>query len=100
MAENEPKMPPAETGTGKTQPAKPMYGPGVLMVIGLGLLVIAAWCGHDYFNPKEEWVKGGHTGTIYMQFAGMVAFGAAAIYSFVLAAVRSKKPAAGPPPEA
>ncbi|HUU11140.1 MAG TPA: hypothetical protein VM431_11470 [Phycisphaerae bacterium] len=90
MAQNETSQ------NAEARPQKQPYGPGVLMVIGLFLVIIAAWCAHDYFNPKEEWVKAEQTATIYFQLVGMIVFGAAAVYTLILAAVRSKKGAGGP----
>jgi len=83
------------TGGPKKQP----YGPGILMVLGLFTLVIAAWCGYD-LATKEEWQEGGKTGTIVFNWAGMIGFGLAAVYAFVLAAMRSKGAAAGSSPTA
>ena len=77
-------------------PEKRPFSPGVLMVLGLFLLVIAAWCGYDVMT-KEDWAKEGKTGTILMNWIGLVPFGIGGIYAFVLAAVRSKRGAAEPP---
>jgi hypothetical protein len=70
-------------------PAKKPYGPGVLMALGLFLLLVAAWCGYD-LATKEEWEEEGKTTAIVFNWVGMIGFGAAAVYMFVLAAVRSK----------
>lgn len=86
---DQPSKPPA---SGK--PKKTPYSPGVLMVFGLGLLIVAAWCGYD-LATKEEWQKEGMTGTILFNWVGMVAFGLVAVYLFVLAAKRAKGGAAG-----
>ena len=83
------------TGGPKKQP----YGPGILMVLGLFMLVIAAWCGYD-LATKEEWQEEGKTGAIVFNWAGMIVFGLAAVYAFVLAAIRSKGAAAGSFPTA
>ena len=94
MAEN--PTPPGEA----TPPAREPYGPGVLMVLGLFCLIVAAWCGNDYFNPKEEWVKTGQQFTIGINGVGMVAGAAGAIYAFVLAALRARKGQGKTPGEA
>jgi len=69
------------------------------MVLGLFMLVIAAWCGYD-LATKEEWQEEGKTGAIAFNWAGMIGFGLAAVYAFVLAAKRSKGAAAGSSPTA
>jgi len=90
MADNEPVQ------TQETPPPKQPFSPGVLMVLGLFLLVIAAWCGYDLYS-KEDWVKAEKTGTILMNWVGLVVFAIGALYAFILAAVRSKKGAAEAP---
>ena len=90
MADNEPVQ------TQETPPPKQPFSPGVLMVLGLFLLVIAAWCGYDLYS-KEAWVKEGATYKIVINWAGLVVFAIGAIYAFILAAVRSKKGVAGAP---
>jgi hypothetical protein len=84
MAENPPPT------TGEQQPPRQPYGPGVLMMFGLACLGVAVWCGMDFFYPKEDWVKGGQTGTIWMNGIGMTLFAVVAIYCFVLAAIRAR----------
>ena len=88
MTEPQPQKPADE------RPAKKPYGPGVLMALGLFLLLVAAWCGYD-LATKEEWEEEGKTATILFNWVGMFGFGVAAVYMFVLAAVRSKAGAAG-----
>jgi hypothetical protein len=78
-------------------PAKQPYGPGVLMVLGLGLLVLAGWCGYDLY-AREEWVEEGHTGTIMMNWGGLIAGAVGSVYVFALAVIRSRKAAGTPPP--
>ena len=80
------------TGKEAVPTKKTRYGPGLLMVFGLALLVVAAWCGYD-LSTREEWVKEGRTGAILFNWGGMIVAAAAAVYAFILAAVRAKKPA-------
>ena len=89
MAENEPKKVPAGP-----PPRKP-YGPGVLMIFGLALLAIAAWCAKDSFWPPESWIKEQRTGTIWFNKIALIPSLLGAIYAFVLAAIRSRKGAGG-----
>jgi len=84
MAEASPKP------SGSGEPAKKPYGPGVLMVIGLFLVLVAAWCAYD-LATREEWEKEGRTGTILFNWAGLVGFGVGALYSFGLAAKRWRR---------
>jgi hypothetical protein len=63
-----------------------------MIVFGLGLLVLGAWCGWDSFFPREEWIKEQATWKVWMNGVGMAAAVIAAIYCFVQAAKRSKKP--------
>jgi len=80
---------------------KQPYGPGVLMVLGLFMLIIAAWCAYD-LATQEAWVKEGRTGTILFNWGGLAVFSVAAVYLFILAAKRSKRgtpgEASAPPP--
>ena len=71
------------------KPAKQPYGPGVLMILGLFMVVIAAWCAYD-LATQEAWQKEGRTGAIAFNWAGLVIFSVAAVYTFVLAAKRSR----------
>jgi hypothetical protein len=90
----------------ESAPPKPYaYGPGLLMIFGLALVVIAGWCGRDFFFPPDDWVKEGRSGAVWMNGIGMVAGVIGAAYCFVLAVIRSKKAkgdgaGAGPPPAA
>ncbi len=77
------------------RPEKQPYGPGILMVLGLFLLLVSAWCGYD-LATKEEWQEEGKTGTIYFNWAGLIGFGLAAVYTFILAAKRAKGGTEGP----
>ena len=93
MTENQPP-------TSNPQPSvkRPPAGPGPMMVFGLGLLVVAAWCAWDLYSKaypsdpgaKVEWAD--RPGTIFMNWGGMFAAVVGAIYCFVQAARRSKKP--------
>ena len=94
-----PDQPPESSAADR--PEKKPYGPGILMVLGLFLLLVAAWCGYD-LATKEEWQEEGKTTAIYFNWAGMIGFGIAAVYTFVLAARRAtggeeRPPAAGGP---
>jgi len=89
MAGNEPQ------DTPRTPTKKEPYGPGVLLIFGLALLLVAGWCLLD-LTTRAEWHEEGRTGTIVMNWIGLIAGAAAAIYCFALAAVRSRK--AGPKP--
>ena len=80
------------TGQEAVLTKKMRYGPGPLMVFGLALLVVAAWCGYDLWS-QEEWYKKDELSKILFNWGGMIVAAAAAVYAFILAAVRSKKPA-------
>ncbi|MBE3071127.1 MAG: hypothetical protein IMZ55_19825 [Acidobacteria bacterium] len=93
-----------EPAGGETpRPEKQPFSPGMLMALGLFLLVIAAWCGYDLYS-KEDWVKDEKTGTILINWGGLIGFALGAAYAFILAAIRSKSPKAtrlggkAPPP--
>ncbi len=75
MAENEPKREP--------------LGPGMLILLGVGLLAIGAWCGYDVFTMTEE--KAGDTAYLVFNYGGLIGGPIGAVIVFVLAAVRSKK---------
>ena len=86
MTENQPP-----TSDPQPPPKREPLGPGPMMAFGLGLLVVAAWCGWDLY-AKEDWVKEGRTGTIIINWCGLIGACIGAIYCFLLAAKRSKKP--------
>jgi hypothetical protein len=92
-----------ETPKPAARPAVQPYGPGLMIIFGLGSLALAYWFGRDFFFPPEMWVKEGRTVTIWINGAVMVGGVIGAIYCFIVAAVRSRKPAApadsGKPPE-
>jgi len=80
-------------------PARQPYGPGPLMIFGLGFLGLAAYCFADLFvrGMPEEWRKAGSDWyNIPLNWAAMLAAAVGAIYLFVLAVKRSK--GAPPPP--
>lgn len=87
----------------ESAPPKPYaYGPGLLMVFGLGLLLLAAYCGSDLYYkayaPSDsgkplEWADS--PVTILMNWGAMVASVGGAVYCFVLAVIRSKKASGG-----
>jgi hypothetical protein len=83
VAEN----PPQETTTPKA--TKEPYGPGLMALFGLALLVVAAFCGRDYFWPSKEWEEA--PWKVWFNGGAMAAGVAGAIYCFVAAVVRSKK---------
>jgi hypothetical protein len=59
------------------------------MIYGLACLVVAAWCAYDLLSGKfpEE-----RQGAIWFNWMALALGGVGAIYFFVLAAKRSKKP--------
>jgi hypothetical protein len=71
------------------------YGPGLMLIFGVGLLALAYWFGRDFFDPPEAWVKEGRNVTIWINGGVMVAGVGGAIYCFIMAARRSKKAAEG-----
>ncbi len=92
----QPPHPPAQGG-----PRKKPYSPGVLMLLGIGLLALAAFCFKDVVYPAdaaEEWRKEGATFTIYLNWAVMIAGALVAAYAFGLAAKRWKGGTAGASP--
>ena len=94
MAEN-----PNATQQPETPAAQP-YGPGLLMIFGLGFVTLAGYCFFDLFvrGMPDEWRKAGNDWYIPMNWGVMIASVIGAIYLFVLAVKRSKSSA--PPPAA
>jgi hypothetical protein len=92
MAEN------PNVGPQPKTPAGQPYGPGPLMIFGLGMLALAVWCFYDLFlgGSGEAWESQGSVGTIWFNRIGMAAGAVGSIYLFILAAKRSKT--AAPPP--
>jgi len=77
------------------QPKREPYGPGLLILFGVGLLLLAGYCTIDASTQQ-----GRETSFIVMNWVGAVASGLAAVYCFALAVVRSRKakaPGAGGP---
>jgi len=83
------------------QPAtKQPYGPGMLMIYGLALLALAAYCAYDLFGgTAEEWRAQGKEWYVTMNWVVMIAAILAAVYAWVLAAIRAKKGVGRPPTE-
>ncbi|MCX5655160.1 MAG: hypothetical protein NTY65_10985 [Planctomycetota bacterium] len=79
-------------------PARQPYGPGPLMVFGLGLLALAVYCFADLFirGMPDEWRKAGNDWYIPLNWVIMIAAAIGAIYLFVLATKRSKTSATPP----
>ena len=77
----------------KNQPAtKQPYGPGLLMIFGLFLLAMAAYCAYDLFGgTADEWRAEGKEWYVTLNWVIMIAAILAAIYAWVLAAIRAKK---------
>jgi len=80
------------------RPPKRPYSPGVLLLMGIVLLALAAFCFHDVVYPAnalKQWQEEGATFTIYLNWAVLFGAAAGAVYAFVLAAKRWKTPPAG-----
>ncbi|HET6441513.1 MAG TPA: hypothetical protein VFH53_03975 [Phycisphaerae bacterium] len=77
----------------KNQPAtKQPYGPGLLMIYGLALLAMAAYCAYDLFGgAAEEWRAEGKEWYVTLNWVIMIAAILGAVYAWVLAAIRAKK---------
>ena len=75
------------------QPApKQPYGPGMLMIYGLASLALAAYCAYDLFGgPAEEWRAEGKEWYVTLNWAVMILAILAAVYAWILAAIRAKK---------
>lgn len=81
---------------GAPPPKQPM-GPGLLIVVGVGFLALAAVCGWDIYQVSQEGVD--KTSTWYaFNYGGLVGGIAIAIYCFILGGIRWKK-GIGVPPE-
>ncbi len=95
MAEEAPQEEP------RTPSKKEPYGPGVLIIFGVVMLVVVGFCFKDVVYPAtaaEEWrTQPGHAWYIPLNWVVMFAGAAAALYCFALAAVRSRRLKAGPP---
>jgi len=76
---------------------KQPYGPGMLMIYGLALLALAAYCAYDLFGgPADEWRAEGKEWYVTLNWIVMVLAVLGAIYAWVLAAIRSKKGVGAP----
>jgi len=76
-----------ETQGKADEPKREPWGPGPMILFGLGFFVVAGWCANDLFlgtAEERQW----EPGTIMVNYVGLV-------YCFVAAARRSK--AALPP---
>ena len=82
----------------EAQPPHQPAGPGLMMVAGLALLVVAVWCGKDFFFPYQEWKKEEQGWKIWTNGGGMLIALVLSAYCFVQAYIRNKqpKPAAAP----
>jgi hypothetical protein len=87
-------------------PAKPVNGPGLMILFGLGALVVVAWCLIDELRQAGtggKWAKNADLVSIWFNRVGMAAGLIGAAYCFITAARRAKKlpPSdAGSPPSA
>jgi len=96
-----------ETNTsGEGRPPKKPYGPGMLIIFGIVCLIIGIYILYALYpgGEAETWTDEGKQWKIYFNWGAAVVAFLAAIYSFVLAGMRSKKglpeppaPAAPPP---
>jgi hypothetical protein len=73
------------------QPEKQPWGPGMLLLIGIILVAVAAWCGYDLVKQGAERAQDDDTSWLIFNWGGAIAGGLGAIYCFVMAAIRSKK---------
>jgi hypothetical protein len=72
----------------------------MLMIFGLFLLALAAYCAYDLFGgAADEWRAGGKEWYVTLNWVIMIAAILAAIYAWVLAAIRAKKGIGTPPAE-
>ncbi len=80
-----------------TKERRQPHGPGPLLFFGLVCLVVAAWCFYDLFlgSAGSSWEKSGSTLTIWVNRMLLALGGVGAIYFFILAAKRFRKPPAG-----
>jgi len=88
------EAPPNESSTPPKK--KEPYSPGVLLIFGVALLLLAGWCLLD-LSSKQEWREEGRTLTIALNWGGLIVGVVAAVYCFALAVVRSRRSKAGPP---
>ena len=84
----------SKTNTGgQGRPPKKPFGPGMLIIFGLVFLVIAAYVLYALYPGGEAatWEKDEQYWKIYFNWGAVVVGLVAGIYSFILAAIRSKK---------
>jgi hypothetical protein len=82
-----------EQATPATEERRQPFGPGPLLFFGLVCLAVAVWCAHDLFGSAgSSWEASGSMGTIWFNWLALALGAVGAVYFFVLAAVRSKKP--------
>jgi len=89
------EQPSERPNTGK--PQKQPYGPGLLMVFGLGLVVAAIYIVYALYSlgEAEAWREQGEEWKIPANWAAAVVALGIAVYLFALAAKRAKGRAAG-----
>jgi len=81
-------------------PKREPHGPGLLMIFGLALAALAAYCAYDLFGGSaEEWQSQGKEWYVHLNWAVMILAILGTVYAWVLAAVRSKKGIGTPPPQ-
>jgi hypothetical protein len=80
-----------------TEERRQRHGPGPLMIYGLACLAVAVWCAYDLFlgSAGSSWEASGSMKTIWFNRMALALSGVGAVYFFVLAAKRSRKPPAG-----
>ena len=86
----------------KTVPKREPHGPGILMLFGLALAALAAYCFYDVVYPAHaatKWQENSESYKIFLNWGIMTLAVLGAVYVWVLAAVRSKKSADVPPAE-
>ncbi|MBL7139911.1 MAG: hypothetical protein ISS74_03295 [Planctomycetes bacterium] len=86
------------------RPTKKPYSPGVLLIMGIVMLALAAFCFTDVVYPADaakKWREENATFTIYMNWAALFGSAIGAVWVFGLAAKRWKtEPPPGPAPHA
>jgi predicted Co/Zn/Cd cation transporter (cation efflux family) len=76
----------------QTRPKKEPHGPGVLIIFGVALLLLAGYCLIDVTRQS-----GRELTFIVLNWGGAIVSAVAAVYCFALAVVRSRRSKAGPP---
>ncbi len=94
-----------DTNTGGAdRPEKQPYGPGMLIIFGIGFLALGGYVLYAVYlgGEAEAWEKDEEHWKIYFNWGGAAAAAVIGIYCVILAAIRSKKgmpDAAAPAPE-